>query len=29
MADAIEEATEVFAGVCEQFFKIFGSAGKA
>jgi len=26
---AIEEATEVFAGVCEGFFRLFGSAGKA
>ncbi|KAF8633115.1 hypothetical protein AX15_001498 [Amanita polypyramis BW_CC] len=27
--DAIEEATEVFAGVCERLFTLFGSAGKA
>ncbi|KAH8827213.1 ketose-bisphosphate aldolase [Flagelloscypha sp. PMI_526] len=27
--DAVEEATEVFAGVCVRFFKLFGSAGKA
>ncbi|KZV61640.1 aldolase [Peniophora sp. CONT] len=27
--DAIEDATEVFAGVCDRFFKLFGSAGKA
>jgi fructose-bisphosphate aldolase class II len=29
MPEAIEEATEVFAAVCERFFKLFGSAGKA
>jgi len=29
MPEAIEEATEVFADVCERFFKLFGSAGKA
>ncbi|GBE87003.1 ketose-bisphosphate aldolase [Sparassis latifolia] len=27
--DAVEDATEVFAGVCERFFKVFGSEGKA
>ncbi|KAJ7223156.1 aldolase [Mycena pura] len=27
--DAVEEATEVFASVCDRFFKLFGSAGKA
>ncbi|THU80438.1 aldolase [Dendrothele bispora CBS 962.96] len=27
--DAIEEATEVFAGVCERMMKVFGSVGKA
>ncbi|KAJ8091859.1 hypothetical protein PM082_021095 [Marasmius tenuissimus] len=27
--DAVEEATEVFAGVCERFIKLFGSDGKA
>ncbi|THH19141.1 hypothetical protein EW146_g1971 [Bondarzewia mesenterica] len=27
--DAIEEATEVFAGVCDRFFEVFGSKGKA
>jgi hypothetical protein len=24
-----EEASEVFAGVCDRFFKLLGSAGKA
>ncbi|KAF9267218.1 aldolase [Marasmius fiardii PR-910] len=27
--DAVEEATEVFAAVCERFIKLFGSDGKA
>jgi len=27
--DAVEEATEVFAGVCERFMTLFGSEGKA
>uniref|UniRef100_A0A0W0FCQ5 Fructose-bisphosphate aldolase n=1 Tax=Moniliophthora roreri TaxID=221103 RepID=A0A0W0FCQ5_MONRR len=27
--DAVEEATEVFAGVCQRFIKLFGSDGKA
>ncbi|KAF7307677.1 Aldolase [Mycena kentingensis (nom. inval.)] len=27
--DAVEEATEVFAQVCDRFFKLFTSAGKA
>ena len=27
--DAVEEATEVFASVCERFIKLFGSDGKA
>lgn len=27
--EAIEEATEVFAGACEDLFRLFGSAGKA
>ncbi|EGO03100.1 hypothetical protein SERLA73DRAFT_176616 [Serpula lacrymans var. lacrymans S7.3] len=27
--EAVEEATEVFASVCERFMKLFGSAGKA
>lgn len=27
--DAVEEATEVFAKVCDRFFTLFGSAGKA
>ncbi|KXN91321.1 Putative fructose-bisphosphate aldolase [Leucoagaricus sp. SymC.cos] len=29
MPEAIEEATEVFAKVCERFFALFGSTGKA
>lgn len=29
MPEAIEEATEVFAAVCERLFRLFGSAGKA
>ncbi|KAJ3568560.1 hypothetical protein NP233_g5626 [Leucocoprinus birnbaumii] len=28
MPDAIEEATEAFAAVCERFFRLFGSAGR-
>lgn len=27
--DAVEDATEEFAKVCERFIKLFGSAGKA
>ncbi|KAI8971140.1 aldolase [Trametes punicea] len=27
--DAVEEATKVFEDVCERFFKLFGSTGKA
>ncbi|KAI0351448.1 aldolase [Trametes cingulata] len=27
--DAVEEATKVFEDVCERFFKLFGSAGRA
>ena len=27
--DAVEDATKVFEGVCERFFHLFGSAGKA
>ncbi|KAL5536636.1 hypothetical protein ACEPAF_459 [Sanghuangporus sanghuang] len=27
--DAVEESTEVFASVCERFFDLFGSTGKA
>ncbi|KAJ3785021.1 aldolase [Lentinula aff. detonsa] len=29
LPDAIEEATEVFAKVCDRFIELFGSAGKA
>ncbi|KAJ3844125.1 ketose-bisphosphate aldolase [Lentinula raphanica] len=29
LPDVIEEATEVFAKVCDRFIKLFGSAGKA
>ncbi|TFK45310.1 aldolase [Heliocybe sulcata] len=27
--DAVDEATEVFAAVCERFYRLFGSAGRA
>ena len=27
--DAVEEATEVFARVCDRFIELFGSKGKA
>ncbi|KAF7297164.1 Aldolase [Mycena indigotica] len=27
--DAVEEATDIFAGVCDRFIQLFGSAGKA
>jgi fructose-bisphosphate aldolase class II len=29
MPEAIEEATETFGAVCERFFRLFESAGKA
>jgi fructose-bisphosphate aldolase class II len=29
LPDVIEAATEMFAGECERFMRLFGSAGKA